>query len=291
MRIGIAVMLLYLASADPAADATEAADVCSEGGVCNRALSAGYSMLQANRALMQAPNLTLAEEEESQIPYFTNRNKNNAKSRIICPFLAALVREDVLPVKESYTRAELQAITIQAGLPAEMAAAHVEGNFKDIPGQKIDLWNMEGMPDEHITSTGINDCETHFHDAAKPCVKMTSGPHEGSVVCKTDNIRCGVPNLQKFNEFWEKADADGDGKLTISEAQKTSDLYDGNNPQLAPVDVHPEFKGAVGTLGGSMEAIVTIFGRVSGNQRWIGKGGLRELFMKNKFPGYYTFPA
>ena len=81
---------------------------------------------------------------------------------IICPFLSTLVNEGALPIKQTYTREELEEATLDAGLGRSIADAHVEGNFLNDPDGIQDLWNLEGVTNEHVTSMGINDCRTAF---------------------------------------------------------------------------------------------------------------------------------
>merc|ERR1712039_588142 len=100
-------------------------------------------------------------------------------TRIICPFLDALVNEGKMAVKTSYHRDELRDVTIAAGLDPATTEKHIQSNFKDIPSGLIDIFDMEGLPNEHWTSTGINDCTTHVsncrthRDGHKACSEDT----------------------------------------------------------------------------------------------------------------------
>merc|ERR1719355_476666 len=68
----------------------------------------------------------------------------------------------ILAPKPIYTRAELLMFTIDAGIALEVAELHSQGNFGNIPTGLIDLFDMEGNPNEHQTSTGVLDCPSTF---------------------------------------------------------------------------------------------------------------------------------
>merc|ERR1712232_1340716 len=81
---------------------------------------------------------------------------------IICPFFTTMIANGALEAKLVYTREELEEFSQQAGVPRVDAELHTEGNFLNIPTGLIDLFDMEGNPNEHQTSTGIADCPTPF---------------------------------------------------------------------------------------------------------------------------------
>merc|ERR1711920_1189327 len=141
--------------------------------------------------------------------------------RIICPFLSTLVNEGIVPVKTSYHRDELRDYTIDAGIDPVTAEAHIWSNFKDIPSGEIDIFDMEGLPNEHHTSTGINDCNTFVHT----CITHDAGHRECST--ETQNKMCGVPSQVHFDSFFQIADVNPDNVLTSAElaAKRRCELF------------------------------------------------------------------
>jgi len=193
--------------------------------------------------------------------------------RIICPFLSTLINEGSLPVKPSYTREELQEVTIQAGLSEEITIGHVEGNFMHNPAGVQDIFNMEGAANEHITSTGVHDCPTFYYD----CKEDSSGVG----TCTNTTLECKLPNKDRFESFFSAADANSDLHLTREElttfAQGYPDIVDGNPLRVG------------GSIEGSHQAILEIFGEPRGER--ISKESLRRIFIDRRFPGGYTFPS
>merc|ERR1719189_2511604 len=106
--------------------------------------------------------------------HFTFPSSRNCKdvasvidvSPVICPFLATLIKQGALPVRDVYSQDQLSDVTIMAGLDAESVMGHVnDGNFRDVPTMIMDLFDMEGNVNEHQSSTGILDCETNYPEA------------------------------------------------------------------------------------------------------------------------------
>merc|ERR1712217_665991 len=162
----------------------------------------------------------------------------------ICRFLGALVNEGKMAVKTSYHRDELRDVTIAAGLDPATTEEHIQSNFKDIPSGLIDIFDMEGLPNEHWTSTGINDCTTH--------VSNCRTHRDGHKVCSTStpDKMCGTPNAALFDNFFRLADVNDDNVLTSAE--------------LANVEgkVQPNDFNAIGegTISGSHQFLIDIFG-------------------------------
>jgi hypothetical protein len=128
-----------------------------------------------------------------------------------------MIQDGFLPVKDSYTREELQSLTETAGLPSSVAQLHTASNFKDIPSGIIDIFNMEGLPNEHKTSTGIHDCATLYHDC-----KHSNGIYtcESEVdIVGFKSCQAALPNSVKFEDFWSVADANSDNILTRAELE------------------------------------------------------------------------
>jgi len=196
-----------------------------------------------------------------------------SQSLIICPFLGAMIQDGFLPVKDSYTREELQSLTETAGLPSSVAQLHTASNFKDIPSGIIDIFNMEGLPNEHKTSTGIHDCATLYHDC-----KHSNGIYtcESEVdIVGFKSCQAALPNSVKFEDFWSVADANSDNILTRAELEAGDEFY-------SVVDANPI---ASGDIVGSFGFILDIFG--SGGA--ISKQDLQRVFIERRSPSHYVF--
>jgi len=136
---------------------------------------------------------------------------------IICPFLSMMVNEGALPLRQNYTKAELQEATRIAGLDPTTGQSHVDGNFLHDPDQIQDIWNMEGFTNEHVTSTGIHDCATSF--------QFCEHEHPPDAHCVTDTPRdCRHPNRVKFEEFVTAVDTNNDDFITIAELDAAAAL-------------------------------------------------------------------
>jgi len=118
----------------------------------------------------------------------------------ICPFLGTMVNEKALPIRDWYSKRELTDFVLNAGLQADEAMGHIFAQFRRIATNKIDIFNMEGLPDEHTTSSGINDCKTDYSHA-ESCPAPDSGPMHGVPICPTE--QCAVPNQAKLDFFWD----------------------------------------------------------------------------------------
>jgi hypothetical protein len=188
---------------------------------------------------------------------------------VICPFLSTLINEEVLDVKDEYTQEELAAITMQAGLNRNTTQAHMEGNFVDIPSGIIDLFNMEGNPNEHNVSTGINDCATFYFN----CL-LQNGP--GTRTCDTKTTRCKLPNSMRFSNFVNFIDSDSDSMISVSE-------LNARGPEVDFIDGNLFGEGSV---AGSHGLFIAIFG----TNDEISVGDLRRLSIARKFPDNYVFP-
>jgi len=193
--------------------------------------------------------------------------------RITCPFLSTLIHEGDLHVKDSYTAKELMDITIAAGLDADSAKGHIAANFKDIPSNEIDIFNMEGLPNEHFSSTGINDCNS--------CVFKCRKHKDGHQECQTTtpNKTCGVPSQQRFDEFFQIADSNGDGVLTATELKSSED-------DLPENDFNPIGDG---TIVKSFQALIDIFG-VPPKMK-ISRDALKTINVDRRYPATFTFPS
>jgi hypothetical protein len=109
-----------------------------------------------------------------------------------------MINERILPMKKFYTRNELQEATKAAGSNPQGGQApfdptgHVAANFQFNGPGLIDIFNMEGNPNEHDLSTGINDCETIY-----PCFDEEGRgkcTHTPSIVGRLKPLPVPVPN-------------------------------------------------------------------------------------------------
>jgi len=212
---------------------------------------------------------------------------------IICPFLSTLVNEGVLPVRQAYTKEELGAATMQTGLSAEITMPHVNSNFVNQPTGIQDIFNMEGAPNEHFTSTGITDCKTTFEDCQGEL---------GTRSCQTFTARtCKIPNFERFEEMFSAADVNKDGFMTREEANApfltagilppdTNRRLEGEERQLQALR-YPEVDSnpiGEGNLPGVLGLMMTIFGET---KDMISKDRLAAVFLTRKFPVGFTLPG
>jgi hypothetical protein len=189
---------------------------------------------------------------------------------VICPFFSTLINEEVLEVKDEYTQEELGAITIQAGLDPNTTQEHVECNFVDIPSGLIDLFNMEGNPNEHFTSTGINDCATFYFN----CLTQ-NGP--GTRTCDTKTKRCHLPNSMRFSNTFNFIDFS-----PVDEMVSRTEL----NERGPEVDFIDQNSFGEGNVAGSHGFFIDIFG----TDDEISIEDLRSLELDRRFPEGYVFP-
>merc|ERR1719163_1056971 len=150
---------------------------------------------------------------------------------LICPFFAAMLNSGVLEKKPIYTRAELFSFTIDAGISVGIGELHSQGNFGNIPTNLIDLFDMEGNPNEHQTSTGVLDCPTTFPAEvgafAANCfpnallANNKCAPVIGSGCINGDAAR----ERRAFDLLFSTADTNRDGILTPQELMAVEPQY------------------------------------------------------------------
>jgi len=140
----------------------------------------------------------------------------------------------VLP---KYTEEQLMCATEASGLPVDDDfRAHMQGNFgnfnADADGiKRMDIFNMEGQMNEHLTSTGITDCVSTFSGRADnsqcPLIRRQR-------VCPTPDKNCGVPSRRKLDEFWDTFDvgATRDGFMSVEELTAKRDFFNNNFRQF-----------------------------------------------------------
>jgi len=130
---------------------------------------------------------------------------------IICPFLSTMVNEGAVPMKQTFTRDELEAATVAAGLDPVNAKSHSDSNFANDPDGIQDLWNLEGASNEHVSSTGIHDCRTAF----TRCDTRAPAPFKK---CRAVTKRnCRLPREDLFNRFVRAVDRNRDNFITLAE--------------------------------------------------------------------------
>jgi len=135
---------------------------------------------------------------------------------IICPFFSTMMWEGGIEFKQWHSEEELMQAAITAGLTKEVSEEHVGDNFFHNPAGRIDIWNMEGVMNEHVSSTGINDCVTDF----EPDCFQTNRRERGSFgfACNAFTDRsCFLPRADIFETFWDAADVNENGRLTEQE--------------------------------------------------------------------------
>jgi len=207
-------------------------------------------------------------------------------TKIICPYLATLVNEGALPVREEYSKQELEMITVQSGVPEGTVAMHVHGgNFFHNPSGVQNIFDMEGAVNEHITSTGIHDCKTDY----SRCPESTKWDPEGTEKCPgavTED--CVLPNVDIFERFFDHTDANDDGFIDNDEMKD-----DANN---FPVVDENRVTG-LGSIEGGFNAFINLLGVDNDGNHQIAFGNskmdretMRRGMISRKFPEWYTFP-
>lgn len=231
------------------------------------------STVRINQPLRNV-HLVLYEVRIEEEPSGRNEVKPDELNGIICPFLRALIKEKILRGCV-HTREALLQVTLDAG-PRDQdfnkrAAAHVEENFKNIPSGIQDICKMEGAPNEHKNSTGINDCLTEFG-------KCTPARGSSPASCPNNITRdtsCGVPNAHRFEDFFTRLDSNTDSYLSITELRS-------GVGQLDIVDANPVGSG---TIDGSFSLLIDVFGE----RGMIHKANLARVVLQASFPSGYIF--
>merc|ERR1719468_928863 len=224
----------------------------------------------ADRTRKQEQNVAF----ETEMSSFAQPSVDNFKS-IICPFLSTLVHEGALPVQTSYSRELLEKVTVDAGLAPETAEDHVADNFAFTPSGFQDIFNLEGAPNEHATSTGINDCATTYSNCRQ------SG---GGLFCDNSTRSCSVPNAARFEETFRALDVNFNNRLSLDELEL-------NAESVRIRDVNPF---GLGSIRGAHGLIIQIFtdggGNRLGGNLYIEKDSLWAILMDRRFPDTYESP-
>jgi hypothetical protein len=227
--------------------------------------------------------------------------KVNKLDDIICPFLSTMIKQGAVENKKIYTRFELQKLTLEAGVPERDAEMHSEGNFLNIPTGLIDIFDMEGNPNEHQTSTGISDCPSPFPSLAGALDYCRLDKIVGQVKCFPTQ-KCLTPLRAKraFEIFVKSADVlPKDGVITAGEFLALDKLYNISAFPKSPLAILGDINdgrqinlgegGKVGgTLAGSFILITEVFGETCNA---ITIESLADVLLKSKFPSGYRFPS
>jgi len=240
---------------------------------------------------LQAPSQSMVQnthKRDQQTNKFISATWNN-RFFIICPFLGTLVNERVLPVKQKYSKNELQEVTMKSGLRFLDAKEHVDGNFKYTVftgnSQFQDIFNLEGATNEHKMSTGINDCPTSgMFNLNGTCRKVGGTFHcPGNT---TGNKNCGIPSASKFNNMFSVFDTNNNGYIEapeLAEGAIIQHVFVTKRLKLADRNVFGE-----GTISGAFNLILKIFGE---EPAFISRDKLRKVFIERKFPRNFRWPG
>jgi len=214
------------------------------------------------------------------------RHQQMDTTKIICPFLATLVNEGALPVRDSYTKFELEGTTVQAGIPEMNVEEHVHGgNFLNNPSGVQNIFNMEGAVNEHVTSTGIHDCKTDY----SKCPESTLHNPIGKELCPgAETEDCELPNEDIFEKFWDHTDANDDKFIDLEEMLNDAEEFD--------VIDRNDVTGR-GTITGGFQSLIRLLGvdddgmhqEANGNTK-MDKPTMQRINIDRRFPEHYTYP-
>jgi len=202
--------------------------------------------------------------------------------KIICPFLSTLIHEHALPVRDWYTRAELTDLVVNVGgLSKEEVSKHIHAQFRMLRTLKIDIFDMEGLPDEHQTSSGINDCYSDYSDYRSCPSNPDTSPLAGVRVCPTPSKSCGVPNSDKLHIFWEHFDTNSDEQLSVAELQQGVASW---SPQAVDHNTDPQVEGK---LDDAFKFLIQTFS----NSDSMSKTDFMTVNLQRQYPPNFAFGA
>mmetsp|Transcript_14004 Transcript_14004/g.33030 ORF Transcript_14004/g.33030 Transcript_14004/m.33030 type:complete len:290 (-) Transcript_14004:381-1250(-) len=226
----------------------------------------GEHSMPARRVQVINPGLAVADT--------TSAAAAELGQNVICPFLGTLLKAGVLPPVCVVHRSQLLDITVRAGLPFAQAMAHIESNFRNIPGGFIDICCMEGATSEHVTSTGINDCETTFLNCSRD--------EQGTLSCAdVQTEQCSLPSRDRLETFFVIVDRNGDGIITRLELETVDERRFFN-------DANP---GGEGTIIGSFSLLMDVFGNINtrtGLPDHFTRATLEQVLLRREFPPHYN---
>jgi hypothetical protein len=99
---------------------------------------------------------------------------------------------------------------------------------------------------------------------------------------RTPDKDCGLPNIEKFDQFFEHVDENYDNYLTVSELTNRGDSFDG-------IDFNKNVI-AEGSISGAFILLLEIFGLAGDSgEKAIYRSELKRILIQSKFPHGYTF--
>eukprot|EP00929_Paragymnodinium_shiwhaense_P028923 TRINITY_DN1668_c0_g1_i2.p1 TRINITY_DN1668_c0_g1~~TRINITY_DN1668_c0_g1_i2.p1 ORF type:complete len:411 (-),score=40.85 TRINITY_DN1668_c0_g1_i2:359-1591(-) len=194
-------------------------------------------------------------------------SKGNVK-KIICPYLSSAVEEGFLEVQNEYTLHELELAVLRGGIHPEDTAKVIGANFVNNPSGKMDIFNMEGAQNEHVSSTGITDCFSLFRNC-------TTKNGVGSCESETPNPDCSSSSTSVFDELVAVVDLNKDGIISLGELVTAE-----RNKQFPVLDHNPL---GLGTTYLSIFSVVRLFGKEDGSG--ITVSDFRKVMIDRKFHG------
>eukprot|EP00929_Paragymnodinium_shiwhaense_P086348 TRINITY_DN46872_c0_g1_i2.p1 TRINITY_DN46872_c0_g1~~TRINITY_DN46872_c0_g1_i2.p1 ORF type:complete len:468 (-),score=77.74 TRINITY_DN46872_c0_g1_i2:227-1630(-) len=199
--------------------------------------------------------------------------------RIICPFLSTIIHEVVLWPRNCFSKQALIDITIAAGVTAAAAREHVNLHFVNLPYDCLDIFDMEGLPCEHLVSTGVSDCKTSFKD----CQSSKYEAHMMSCA-DTPDKDCGVPDTGKFDKLMKAVDSNGDSCWTAQEIREAF-----KRDKVPVIDMNP-----MATVSGESGFLLLLDAFAPHSAEHPGelcKQDLYTLLIERRFPSWYYFEA
>jgi hypothetical protein len=188
----------------------------------------------------------------------------------------------------------------------------VAANFENIEvfkdgEQVMDIFDMEGNPNEHIFSTGIHDCATEYTECDHG--DDLGDDKRGIKRCKASTLhkapRCSptakskdFPNVRNFKRFWKKVTGSKNKKyMNLDQLAKWTaieDSYKGTDAASSADLPHPKIEefGTVdvnpiggGTIGGSHQLLIMVFGK----HGKIDKASLERISLERRYPKGFKF--
>lgn len=208
--------------------------------------------------------------------------------KIICPFLSTMINENALPVQQYYSADQFIDFLANAGVPYSTILPHVNSQFRRIYTNKMDIFNMEGLPNEHVTSTGITDCETDYTDYRGCSVTGTpdaspGGCMQGVRVCPTADKNCNVNDTLHTDAVLEHFSPNSTN-ISVSDFKNGENSFR-SSPLIHKKDINIG-AGVLGTISGSFGLTIIV---LTGGSETISKEDLKTVLLHRKFPSTYTF--
>lgn len=202
--------------------------------------------------------------------------------KIICPFLSTMINENALPVQQYYSADQFIDFLANAGVPYSTILPHVNSQFRRIYTNKMDIFNMEGLPNEHVTSTGITDCETDYTDYRGCSVTGTpdaspGGCMQGVRVCPTADKNCNVNDTLHTDAVLEHFSPNSTN-ISVSDFKNGENSFR-SSPLIHKKDINIG-AGVLGTISGSFGLTIIV---LTGGSETISKEDLKTVLLHRKF--------